>query len=50
MFPLYKDRKTVKKMILKSTKVIKELKIKKNEIVIVMMAVPSAQVFMLKNF
>ena len=35
MFPLYKDRKTVKKMILKSTKVIKELKIKKNEIVIV---------------
>ena len=34
MFPLYKDRRTVKKMILKSQKVLKSLN-KKSEIVIV---------------
>ena len=33
MFPLYKDRRTVKKMIFKSQKVLKTLK-KKSEIVI----------------
>ena len=34
MFPLYKDRRTVKKMILKSVKVLKKLK-KKYEIIII---------------
>ena len=35
IFPLFKDRKTVKKMITKSQKVLKKSKIKNNEIVIV---------------
>ena len=35
IFPVFKDRKTVKKMILKSTQVLKKTNIKKNEIIIV---------------
>ena len=34
LFPLYKDKKTVKKMILKSNKLLKKIK-KKGEIIIV---------------
>ena len=35
MFPLFKDRKTVKKMIKKSIQILKRINIKKNEIILV---------------
>ena len=35
MFPLFRDRKTVKKMIIKSIQILKKINIKKNEIIIV---------------
>ena len=35
MFPLFKDRKTVKKMISKSTQILKKINIKNNEIILV---------------
>ena len=49
MFPLYRDKRTVKKMILDCQKVLKKSKIKKNEIVIVDDGCPEASGYYAKK-